>query len=272
MEWIDRFVSIMDIISETTVQGMGVTELAAATGLSKGTLHRVLSDMVQHNLVTQHIDTKKYRLGPKALAWGSRFVWGQDPSGWLSGYCDRLAERTNLFTFLCRMDGGEVYCIYTRQPSKVRNKYFVHVGQRMPLHSSAAAKVLLAFLPEREIAVYLAQNSLQAFTEYTKTDISQLQQDLQKIKEVQLAFCQEELEIGVSAISAPIFSQNGNAAFSISLISDISFIKANEEVLVNELRQIGSKASEHMGMVHLLSSERIGQYGMAVSQSKDSNK
>lgn len=264
MEWLERFVSIMDAISESAIEGLGVTELSSMTGLSKGTLHRTLSAMRQHNLVTQNADSKKYRLGPKALAWGSRFVWGQDPSGWLAEYCDILAERTNLFTFLCRIDNGQVYCIYTRQPNKMRNKYFVHVGQRMPLHASAAAKVLLAFLPKRETTLYLGQSPLTAFTEHTATEFTCIEEDFEKIKQDHMAFCQEELEIGVSAISIPVFFAEGQAAFSISLISDTVYINAKQEFLTKELRQIGDKASEQMRMIQLLSSERLGKDGVAI--------
>ena len=48
MEWMSRFVSVMDVLSRHAQDGMGVTELAEATGLSKATLHRTLQDMIAH--------------------------------------------------------------------------------------------------------------------------------------------------------------------------------------------------------------------------------
>lgn len=258
MEWLNRFVAIMNIISESTADGVSITELVSTTGLSKGTLHRVLQAMVGHNLITQHTDTKKYCLGPKAMVWGSRFVLGQDPARILSKYCDLLADRTNMYTFLCRIAEGEVYCIYTRQPSKISKKYFVHVGQRMPLHCTAAAKSILAFLPVSHISRIVTPSNMVKFTDNTKTDVNQVIGELHDIRETGVAFCREELEIGVSAIAAPVFVGDENAAFSISLVSDAAYINQQEDSLVSEIVQIGQQASEHMGRVHLLTSVKAG--------------
>ena len=254
MEWLKRFVTIMDIISEATTAGVSITELAHTTELSKGSLHRILQDMAGHNLITQNSNTKKYFLGPKSMVWGSKFVLGQDPAGILSQYCDLLAERTNLYTFLSRINGGEVYCIYTKQPSKFNKKYFVHVGQRMPLHCTAAAKSMVAFLPDAQIDDLIAQNDMIKFTKNTKTAATSIIDELKDIKTSGIAFCREELELGVSGISTPIFVGNNQAAFSISLLSDAAFINQKEESLIQEIVQMGKQASEHMGRVRLLTS------------------
>lgn len=254
MEWLNRFVAIMNNISDATTEGVSITELVSTTGLSKGTLHRILQDMVGHKLVSQNSNTKKYCLGPKAMEWGSKFVAGQDPAGILSQYCDLLAERTNLYTFLSRINGGEVYCIYTSQPGKFNKKYFVHVGQRMPLHCTAAAKAMVAFLPAEQLNELIAQNDMVKFTAATKTQSTGIIAELQEIKTTGVAFCREELEPGVSGISTPIFVGNNQAAFSISLLSDAAFIKQQEESLIQEIVRIGKQASEHMGKVSLLTS------------------
>lgn len=258
MEWLDRFVSIMNVVSETKIEGMSITTIAHSTGLSKGTLHRMLSNMIDYHLIVQNPDTKKYRLGPQSMAWGSRFLLGQDPSRLLSGYCDDLAERTNLYTFLCRIDNGEVYCIYTCQPSKERKKYFVHVGQRMPIHCTAAAKSLIAFLPLAEVNTLFAQHSAVAFTNHTKQETAQLVDELLMIQKTRVAFCHEELELGVAAISTPIVLSNDQMlpTFSITLISDAGFIDEHQELLVKELLRVGSKASEYMELVQLLTSTK----------------
>lgn len=259
VEWLDRFVAVMNIISEATIEGISMTEIANQTDLKKGTLHRMLSDMVAQRLITQSLATKRYRLGPQAMVWGSKFVVGQDPSGLLSGYCDSLAKNTNLYVFLCRFVNGEVYCTYTRQPSNGRNKYFVHVGQKLPLHCSAAAKAILAFQPFLEVTTLLSQDSTIKYTDYTKTDPADILAELHMIKDSHVAFCKEELEMGVSTISTPVFINNDEAFFSISLIGGIAYMNQYEESLINSLRQVGQAASEQMRMTHVLTSVNDGK-------------
>lgn len=260
MEWLDRFTSVMDTISEGAIEGLGVTEIARQTQLTKGTLHRMLTSMLEHRLIIQDPKTKKYRLGPKSMVWGSRFLIGQDPSGLLPDYCDLLAERTDLYTYLCRFDAGEVYCIYTRQPSNDRNKYFVHVGQRMPLSCSAAAKAIIAFQPPSVVnALFLKEEPVKKYTEFTKTDATERLSELNKVSQSLVAFCEEELEVGVTAMSTPVFHGKGEALLSISLVGGTGYINAHRESLIKELLQIGKKASEHITTAHLLTSTKGGR-------------
>lgn len=261
MEWLDRLTVVMDSISEGSMEGLGITELVNRTQLSKGTLHRMLTSMVKHNLISQNSETRKYRLGPKSMVWGSRFLAGQDTFSLLTEYCDLLAERTGLYTYLCRFDAGEVYCIYTRQPSEGRTAYFVHVGQRMPLHCTAAAKAILAFQPPSVVNSLFAKEQVQRYTEYTKIDLQELKVELEKIEKTRVAFCVEEMETGVSAISTPVFHRKGEALFSIGLLEATQFLDSRRESLIEELLNMGKKASSRMASAYLLTSTGVGDPG-----------
>ncbi|MBC2721562.1 IclR family transcriptional regulator [Desulfosporosinus sp.] len=261
MEWLDRMTMVMDSICEASMEGLGVTELVNRTQLSKGTLHRMLTSMVKHNLVSQNSETKKYRLGPKSMVWGSKFLAGQDTFALLTEYCDLLAERTGLYTHLCRFDAGEVYCVYTRQPSEGRTAYFVHVGQRMPLHCTAAAKAILAYQPPSAVASLFAKEQVQRYTDFTKLDLQDLRAELDEVAQTRVAYCVEEIETGVSAISTPVFHKKGEAHFSIGLLEATQHLDSRRDSLVKELLEIGEKASERMAAAYLLTSTGVGDPG-----------
>lgn len=255
MEWLDRFTQVMNVISNAGIDGIGVTNISQNTGLSMGTLHRMLRDMVDHQLLTQNKVTKKYCLGPLSMVWGSNFVLGQDPSGLLADYCDVLAERTNLYTYLCRFEGGQVYCIYTHQPAQERQKYFVHVGQRLPLHCAAAAKTILAFQPYEDVVALISKETvLKKFTEATKTNLTERLTELRTIRTTKIGRCINELEIGVSALSTPVLINDEEAYFCISLVGSSDYIAEHLEALSAELLKIGDKAGKHLRSVQLLAS------------------
>jgi DNA-binding IclR family transcriptional regulator len=258
VEWLDRFVEVMDIVSEEGLAGLGTSHLARRTQLSKGTLHRMLREMVNHGLLSQDAATRKYSLGPRSMLWGSRFLAGQDPVGLLREHCDLLAQRTGLYTHLCRFDAGQVYCVYTKQPSDSRNTYFVHVGQRMPLHCTAAAKAILAFQPPRVIESLFSKEPLTKFTEHTKTELAGITAELAEITRNRVAFCVEELEPGVSAIATPVFHGKGEVIASIGLIAATQYIEANREALCRELIAIEGNASAKITPAYLLASTKPG--------------
>lgn len=258
MDWLDRFTLVMDIVSEAGQEGLGVTEIANRCQLTKGTMHRMLRSMLEQRLVNQDTSSKKYTLGPRSMVWGSRFLEGQDPAGLLTRYCDFLAERTGLYTYLCRFNANEVYCIYAKQPVGERNQYFVHVGQRMPLHCSAAAKSILAFQPSSIVQALFHKENITRFTQQTKVTLQELVAELNEVSRKRIAFCEEELEIGVSAISAPVFHDKGRAELSISFIASASYIEAQRETLVRELLEVSTEASEHIKNVYMLTASRSG--------------
>lgn len=246
MEWMQRFVGIMDAISAERQKGIGVTGLREKTGLSKGTLHRILQDMVTCKLVIQDPSSRKYSLGPRAMVWGSQFVAGADVSDLLSRSCEALAEETRLYAFLCRYVSHEVYCIYTCAGNRDNMTYFVHVGQRMPLHASSAAKAILAFQSPEDIRQSLAQITWYPYTERTQVDAAGFRQTLQEIRKQKVAWCHGEMEKGVSAISIPLIGQNGTVRFSLSLIGDSEEIAARQDELLPSLQATGHEMSQQL--------------------------
>ncbi|MEK5382378.1 IclR family transcriptional regulator [Niallia sp. FSL W8-0635] len=257
MEWLNRFTDVMDCLSSNPNMGMGVSELARETNLSKGTIHRMLTSMCEYQLVIQDNASKQYYLGPKTMLWGSQFLRLQDPIKLLGRYGEKLSNETNLYTFISRFHGGDVYCVYTHQPSDLRNKYFVHVGQRMPIHSAAAAKVIVAYQEEAIIEKMLQETNFEAATPFTKTNPIQIKEELQEIYQSQLAFCIEELEMGVSAISAPIFYDDKKTNVSISIVGASDYMEIHQESLRKQINEVAQDASEYMKSMHLLSSIRL---------------
>lgn len=257
MEWLNRFTEVMDCISKNPIEGIGISDLARKTNLSKSTIHRMLSSMISHQLVTQNYQTKQYVLGPKALFWGSQFLRSQDPFGLMGQYCEEISRETGLYSYLSRYQGDQVYCTHTHQPSQLRNKFFVHVGQRMPFYCTAASKAILAYQEPGIIRSCLERETLTAITPFTITERNALEKELAKVVEEQAAFCLQELEVGVSAISVPIFHEEGKTAMSLSVVGESTLIEANKEAIVHQLKIVSNQASEHLKSMHSLTSIKL---------------
>lgn len=257
MEWLNRFTEVMDCICENPIEGIGISELSRKTQLSKSTVHRMLSSMMSHQLVTQNSQTKQYVLGPKALFWGSQFLWSQDPIGLMGQYCEEISNETGLYSYLSRFQGNQVYCTHTHQPSSLRNKYFVHVGQRMPFYCTAASKAILAYQDPDHIRSCLANETFTAITPYTLTSRDALEMEMANVIKEQIAFCLQELEIGVSAISVPIFHKEEKTSMSLSVVGESTLIESNKDMIVHKLKLVSNKASEHLKSIHLLTSIKL---------------
>lgn len=250
----DRFVQLMDALSDCSAKGIGITELCRATLLSKATVHRMLQNMLSLNLVTQNGETKKYSLGPRSMKWGSAFLNAHDPLGLLSKYCNDISEATQFYAFVCLFKGEEIFCTHTHQPSDVRSSFFVHVGQRMPVHCAAAAKIILAYQPENILQRMIDQEDLIRYTEFTTVDRQALLDEYERIRSRQVAVCTQELELGVAAFSVPVFHRPGRTVVSISLVGDYMSMEARSDELMKQLHATSVRASDHLMSMNALSS------------------
>jgi DNA-binding IclR family transcriptional regulator len=157
-------------------------------------------------------------LGPKAMFWGSQYLRSQDPIGLMGQYCEEISTKTGLYSYLSRFQQDQVYCTHTHQPSHLRNKFFVHVGQRMPFYCCAASKAILAYQGPERIRTLLANETLLPITPFTLSNREDVERDLEMVLKEDIAYCLQELEIGVSAISVPIFHEERKTSMSLSVV------------------------------------------------------
>jgi DNA-binding IclR family transcriptional regulator len=252
MEWLDRFVQVMDVLSSREYcRGIGITDLSEKTEISKSTLHRMLQNMSDQKLVIQNAETRKYELGPRSMMWGSQFIRSRNIDGILSRYCRMLADDTGLYSFLCRFSGDQVYCIAVKQPREENHMYFVNIGQVMPWHCSACAKAILAFQSPEYINCILAKEK-KVYTEYTITEPERLKDELRTVRQRGIAWCNEEMEYHVAAAGVPLLFHGEGAVFSLGFVGNDTFIKEHRSKLESVLLKWGSLAGKELSLAREL--------------------
>ncbi len=106
-------------------------------------------------------------------------------------------------TFLGRLNGADVEIVRTITPPDERTR-FIHPGlNTRPIHVCSSARVIPAFQPEDKTDEVLDRN-FQAFTDKTITGKSRLREELRLAKERGYAMSDEEIDIGITSIAAPI--------------------------------------------------------------------
>jgi IclR family transcriptional regulator, pca regulon regulatory protein len=78
------------------------------------------------------------------------------------------------------------------------------VGTRLPAHCTSMGRALLAGLPDAELDAFLADAQLEPFTDRTITDRSRLRQAIEAVRDDGWALVDQELEIGLRSIAAPL--------------------------------------------------------------------
>ncbi|HAJ31878.1 MAG TPA: hypothetical protein DCK79_00645 [Candidatus Atribacteria bacterium] len=218
MNSIEKSIKILNYLSKTK-RSVGITELSSKLFFPKSTVHRILNSLLSYSLVSQEKETSKYNLGLKILEYSNSFYNSFDFRQIAKPILKKICIETGLTTSLTAWYNGHSICIDSVTPSQKLNTHhlFIEIGKKMPFHCTASAKILLAYQTSEEIKRIINENPLQKYTPRTIIDPKKLEEHLSKIRKNGFAICDEELEEGIKAISAPVRNINGKVIASITI-------------------------------------------------------
>jgi len=240
---LERALDILEVLGRSERE-IGVTEIAPAVNLANGTTHRLLSTLTQRGYARQVPGTRKYTLGPKAIALASS---ARERLGPLSRpFLKELMEVSQESSNLAALDRNSV--VYIEQVSAPRMvRMFTEPGNRVPPHSSGAGKVLLAYQPERVVDAVVEQNGLPRFTSHTITGKKELKEELERIREQGYALDTEEMEEGVRCLAAPVFGPDEKILAAISVSGPAGRLDQERiEELIPNIKRIAAGFTESL--------------------------
>ena len=209
---VDRAVSILEYLGRQ--EEAGVTEIAAELGVHKSTASRLASALELRGLIEHREERGKYRLGLGLVRLAGAATVRLDLSQQSRPVCEQLAAQVAETINLAILDGGAAINVdQVLGPSAITTHNWL--GRRTPLHATSSGKVLLAHLTGPELDRRLAA-PLESYTPHTVTEPGALRAQLTSIRSDGCAYSIEELEAGLNAVAAPVFTFNGQVVAALS--------------------------------------------------------
>ncbi|MEH7113080.1 IclR family transcriptional regulator [Neobacillus niacini] len=237
---IERAADVLEVFLTTSPE-LSVKEISEKLQLSKSTVHGIIKTLEHRGYLEQNPEDLKYKLGIKLFKLGN-FVSKHFDIGNIARPIIRdLANELNETVHLVTLQRDEVVYIEKVEGPRALTIYS-HIGKRAPVHCTGVGKAILAHLSETEVDKLLSSASLEAFTEYTMTDMNEIKKHLVSVRETGYAVDDEEIELGLKCIAAPIFNHKGNVIASISCAAPK--MRLDEEMLPKVIAGIKRAASE----------------------------
>ena len=212
---LERGLDILEMI-EAESGDIGVRELARRLELSPTIVQRLVSSLAVRGYIEKNLETSRYRLGHRSMILGASGERGVDYAATARRELDKLAHDYHLNGFVSVLRGGRaIYLLAVQAESPVAIR--VSLGSEMPLHSTAAGKVLLASLDDGDARKLLGRAKLAAITPHTITDAAALVASLAKVRRQGYATVVEENIPGVLSVGAPITDRGGNVVAALSV-------------------------------------------------------
>ena len=192
----------------------GVTELAVASGLPKSTVHRVLAELIQEDMVA-HAGSR-YRLGPGWYAlqltrntsdWGDLIEMARAPM-------EEAFESSGASVHLAVLESGEVLYL-EKLTARGGTRVPTRVGGRMPATCTALGKALLAYSDTSVVRSVLSKHLPRASARSIVVPRLLLDQ-LAEIRAQGYSYDFEESQAGLFCVAAPVI-RDGRSVAAISL-------------------------------------------------------
>lgn len=208
---------------------IGVTSLAKRLGVAKSTVHRLATTLVTEGMLEQNRNTDKYRLGIALFGLGALVRQRMNVSTEGRPYIFDLRDATNETVHLAVLDRAEVMYVYDLESNQaIRMR--ANLGERKQALCTAEGRAIIAFLPQKEREALLRQ-PIYPRTPKTTTDAQSLRAALDEVVARGFAREDEQSEIGMRSIAAPIRDDSGRVIAAVGMAGPAQ--RLSDEVLAN---------------------------------------
>ncbi|HWG33045.1 MAG TPA: IclR family transcriptional regulator [Gemmatimonadaceae bacterium] len=191
-------------------RGFGITELAGLLELSKAVVFRLLGALEAEGIVVRDA-LGDYRLGPELITLGASALGSTDLSIAAHDELVALVDLTGETATLEVLIGTEALII-----GEVQGRFLLgsapDLGRRSPAHVTSTGKVLLALTQPAP-----PWGDLKKRTPKTITSRRELELELERVRVQGYAIASEELEVGFTALAAPVRNHFGNVVAALSI-------------------------------------------------------
>ena len=241
-----KAIEIIELLSASERE-IGATEISSHLNYGVSSTYHLLATLKMCGIIEQDVNTKKYRLGLKLWKIGKMAREQNHLTTYIQPYLRKLRELTGETSNLTVLDNSEIIYIAQEESEKLV-RMFTKIGARAPLYCSAAGKVLLAYQPEEKQESIIKGLRFNKFTENTITSSKALKKELEEIKKMGYAFDNEERELGVECIAAPIFDFDKQVIAAVSVSGPKArFDQESIERFITNLLDITCEISNNLG-------------------------
>lgn len=221
---------------------MRLQDISSKLKLPASTVLRFLGTLVEFNYVSQDDETLQYSLTMKFCRLGNLVSSQVRLRDVVRPYLIRLAKEFEESASLAIEEDRRVLYIDSVDGPDHMLRTLQRIGRVAPLHNTGVGKILLLEYSEEQLSVLIERTGLEATTKNTITERAGLMKELKRIERQQYALDNEECEVGVKCVAAPIRDFTGKIVAAISMSGPITRMSQAKITKVRE--GIGTAARE----------------------------
>ncbi|MCY7375235.1 MAG: IclR family transcriptional regulator [Pyrinomonadaceae bacterium] len=244
---VERTFSILELVAEST-NGLSNSDISRRLNVPKSSASYILRVMEKRGYLIRG-DGGKYRLGLKLMSLSRGQIAHADVREVAKPILEQFLRKSRMSeAHLAVLDNGRAVYVEKVEAENSFIKMDIWVGHRLPVHTTAIGKVLVANLADAEIVKILDLRGMEKKTRKSITNQAKFLQEIAKVREYGAAIDNEENSANVRCLAAPIYDANGLTVAALGTSSTILQLdETNLPKVIALVKEAASKVSEQLG-------------------------
>ncbi len=244
MKTVDRGLALLEFIIEAQ-EPVSIHVLMELTKLDRSTIYRYIKVLVDRRYIQNDPQMRGYVAGFRTLELSGAILTNLSIRDVARPHLLSISNTFSLTAHLAIRDVDQV--LYLDKIESQRSLPIIsRIGSRAPLYCTSLGKLFLAFEDPAISNDLLPKLGFLRRTATTIRDVGQLKRELAAIREKGFAVDNEENEVGIYCMAAPIFDVSGAICAAISVTGLTSQFQSKAPI-VDELRHAASEISRALG-------------------------
>jgi len=217
LQTLERGLEVIQVFSRER-PALTLSEVAQLAGITRASARRIL--LTLQMLGHMRSDGRSFSPTPRLLSLGWAYLSSLSFTETAGLLLEELSDRVNEACSAATLDLPDAVYV-ARVPTRRLVSINLDIGSRVPATHSSLGRVLLADLPAEQVAAFIRDQQITRYTEYTIVDHDRLIAEVEKVGQKGYAVVDQELEIGLRSIAAPVRRADGRvvAAINISAVA-----------------------------------------------------
>jgi IclR family transcriptional regulator, pca regulon regulatory protein len=201
---------------DTERQRLNATLASQRAGITRAAARRHLLTLTELGYLES--DGSYFWLAPKVLRFSGSYLASARLPRVLQPTLDRLAAQTAESFSAVVLDGDQVVIVAHSGSTRVL-AYGLHLGARLPAHSTSTGRVLLAAKSKAEFNTWMKGRELVRLTAHTTVDTRKFRALIEEVRLQDYCVASEEHELGVHALAVPLRNMQGQTVAALNAVA-----------------------------------------------------
>jgi DNA-binding IclR family transcriptional regulator len=251
---LERGLTILEIVAKSR-NGYTFSQLARQLDFPKSSVHALLVTFERLGYLQQLDTSGRYVAGLNLVRIATAASHGIMLRQKAGPFLCELTQRTGLTSHMAIREHNEALLVAKVEPSGTL-PVATWVGKRIDFHCTSLGKALIAWLGEEEIDKLVKERRMLRHNENTICTPSRLKQELMRTRQAGYAVDDEEEEIGMRCVGAPVLGVSGDVEAAVSVSGSVSQIRLEDVTRLGTLvqeaafdmsRRLGMSQHTHVG-------------------------